>query len=348
MMSAPPASARRASTGRDHADEQLHGPATARASTVEVDHANLDVRTHRRAQPGRDVGSARSALDDPVHRRPPRALADGPDPEPVQRLDDRRRLRVKNTALLRGEHRSDLALDLGERGAELVDVLGHEPREQRGQHQARHPRLDGGPVRLQQTEKSLLSIPGQTLDPEGEGEHAPPALWHRVPSHQRAEPAAAQHAGLDHEARSGEGPGAHARALSAPGGVRELDRPGGDPRELGHSARDREAELRAGTQSGVRRNRLAYIDLNAPRIAERLACPAGERGSAIGLRSVRDDLLARPVADRHDHPRGLDAHADASEPPRADPGRIEHSEVQPRRRGDHDLGHVRSATYRRT
>ncbi len=102
-----------------------------------------------------------------------------------------------------------------------------------------------------------------------------------------------QHAGLDHEARRGEGPGAHARALSAPGGVRELDRPGRDPRELGHSARDREAELRARTQSGVRRNRLAYIDLNAGSVAEGLACPFGERGSAIGLRSVCDDAPRR-------------------------------------------------------
>ena len=86
-----------------------------------------------------------------------------------------------------------------------------------------------------------------------------------------------------------------------------------------------------------------------PPVPERLTRPRRERGSAVAPATPAATTSSPGVSPhRNDHPRGLDADADASEPPRADPGRIEHSEVQPRRRGDHDLGHVRSATYRRT
>ena len=73
-----------------------------------------------------------------------------------------------------------------------------------------------------------------------------------------------------------------------------------------------------------------------------------ERGGALGLSPEGDHVGAGPGLDPDHHPRGLHRHAAAAEAARAEPGRIEHPEVQPRRRGDDDLGHVRSATYRRT
>ena len=79
-------------------------------------------------------------------------------------------------------------------------------------------------------------------------------------------------------------------------------------------------------------------------MTECIAGPTGECGGAVGLRSVRDDVIAGPRCDSHDHPRKLHSHTAAAEAARPDPGRIEHPEVQPRRRGDHDLGHARSAT----
>jgi hypothetical protein len=59
---------------------------------------------------------------------------------------------------------------------------------------------------------------------------------------------------------------------------------------------------------------------------------------------VRNDVVTGPGADPHHHSWMLDAHAASPETPRPEPGRIEHAEVQPRRRGDHDLAHVRSLT----
>jgi len=72
------------------------------------------------------------------------------------------------------------------------------------------------------------------------------------------------------------------------------------------------------------------------------------RRAKISARSACDPDTRTASSDRGltltNHPRGLDAHAEAPEAARSDARRIEHSEVQPRRRGDHDRGHVRSAT----
>ena len=104
----------------------------------------------------------------------------------------------KHATLPCGEQRTDLALDLGERHAELGDVSGQQPGQQGGQHEPRHARLDGVPVVEQITEKPILGIPGEPLPTKGHGEHAPPPLRQEVPSNHRADPASLAHAGLDH------------------------------------------------------------------------------------------------------------------------------------------------------
>ena len=82
----------------------------------------------------------------------------------------------------------------------------------------------GSPARLlvQPAEEPLLGIPGEPLSAEGQREHAPPPLRHRVPSHQGADRSLVAHAGLDHETRRRERPAADARARSSPARVRQL------------------------------------------------------------------------------------------------------------------------------
>ena len=226
---------------------------------------------------------------------------------------------MEHPALLRRRNRSDLALDLGERGAELVDV-------------ARSPAPGSSAVNSRRDTRGSMAVPARAA-----GRKIAPRRC-RTDPRPRAGSASThrQRSGIGCRATSGlsQPPRGTPASTTSPGAANvqapTLERaprpvacasslgPGRDARELGHSARDREAELRAGTQSGVGRDRLTDVDLDAGSVPERHAGPAGERGGAVGLRSVRDDVLARPVADRHDHPRGLDADAEASEPPRAD------------------------------
>jgi len=66
--------------------------------------------------------------------------------------------------------------------------------------------------------------------------------------------------------------------------------------------------------------------------------------AALGLRSMGDDVVAGPRPDPDDHAGRLHGHAAATEPAGPEADRVEHAEVQPRRRGDDDPGHVRPAT----
>ncbi len=214
--------------GGDDADEQLHAAARAVPSRAtkaprrskSTTRTSVSAPTAARSSVGH-VGGARTAVDDPVDRRTPRALSDRSDPECQQRVDDRSRPWMKHATLTGGEHRSDLALDLGERGAEFVDVRGHHAREQPRQQEPRHGRLTRR-VYVQLIEESLLRIAGQSLRAERQREHAAPPLRHRMTSDKRADRASVRYAGLDHEARCRERPATDAGPCSPPGRVRKL------------------------------------------------------------------------------------------------------------------------------
>ena len=73
---------------------------------------------------------------------------------------------MKHAALLRGEYRPDLALDLGQRGAELVDVAGQQSGQERRQQQPGHAGL--GSVRSASRPKKRSSAsPESPSTPSG-------------------------------------------------------------------------------------------------------------------------------------------------------------------------------------
>ena len=157
----------------DDADQQPHAracpeapratqaPRRSKSTTLTSVPAPAATRS-RSATSGGELG----AIDDPVDRGAPRALSHRSDAQRQQRVDQRRRARMKDATLLGGEHRSHLALDLGERDAELVDVARQQSGQQRGQQQPRHAGL--GARRLAQlAEEALLRIPGESSTPRG-------------------------------------------------------------------------------------------------------------------------------------------------------------------------------------
>jgi hypothetical protein len=79
-------------------------------------------------------------------------------------------------------------------------------------------------------------------------------------------------------------------------------------------------------------------------MTERVPGSPREGDGALGLRSMGNNVVPGPGADPDDHSRALQADAASPETARAEPRRIEHAEVQPRGRGDHDLAHLRSLT----
>ena len=148
---------------------------------------------------------------------------------------------------------------------------------------------------VQPAEEALLGIPGEPLDAEGQREHTPPALRHRVTGYQRADPASVGHAGLDDEPGGRERPAADAGARPSPARLRQLLRPAGDARQLGQPARDRQAELGARASPMCGRDRLVHVHLDAPAEPEPRRTPGGRTRSA---RSACDPDTRTASSDR--------------------------------------------------
>ena len=151
---------------------------------------------------------------------------------------------MKDAPLLGGEDRSHLALDLGQRDTELVDVAREQSGQQRAQQQARDARLGRDRI-AQPTEEALLGITREPLDAEWQRQHAPPPLGDRVSRDQRADRALVGDTGLDHQPGGRKRPDADARARRPAARHRQLLRPCGDACQLREPARDRQPELGA-------------------------------------------------------------------------------------------------------
>ena len=250
---------------------------------------------------------------------------------------------MEDASLLGGEDRPDRALDLGQRDAELVDVACQQSGQQRGHQQTRDAGLGADRI-AQPAEEALLGVAGEPFDAEWQRQHAPPRVRDGMPHDQGADRAFVGDTGLDDQPGRRKRPHADARARRAAARRRQLLRPCADACQLREPAGNRKPELGARAEPHVRGDRFANVHLHPSDDPQARPCPLRERPRAVGLRAGHDDLLVGPRTDAHDDPRGLDPDPEATEAPRSQPGRIEHAEVQPGRRGDHDLAHVRSAT----
>ncbi len=218
---------------------------------------------------------------------------------------------------------------------------GHQPGQQRRQQQPRDARL-AGCLLVQLVEEALLGVAGQPLAVRAA---APARTATRSGIGWRATSGLIEPSSVTPASTTSPGAAnvqdADARARRPAAGVRQRLGPGRDARQLGDAAGDRQAELRARAEPDVRRDRLAHLDLETPPATERVAGSPRERGGALGLRPMRGDLVAGAGSDPAPTTRG-DSMPTPKPPKRRapEPGRIEHAEVQPRRGGDHELGHV--------
>ena len=99
----------------------------------------------------------------------------------------------------------------------------------------------------------------------------------------------------------------------------------------------------------MRRDRLEHAHPCAAREPERLPAAPGDGERALGIRALGADLVAR--ARLHHHGRAAERHPQATEPPSAAAGGVEHAHVQPRGRLDADRRHplpTAARTCRRT
>ena len=212
---------------------------------------------------------------------------------------------MERSTLLGGEHRPDLALDLGAARRRTRRCRSRAAREQVGQQQPRHARLDGGPVVLEISEKPLLGLTREPLGPERQSEHAPPPLRHRMARHHRTDRVALAHAGLDHEAGRGERPGSDARAR--PTANRRGQRARG--RRRSPPARPPRGRWRARASSPTRGPRGAGSPRRGSTSTPRCPYPNAVAGPAARTSSARSacdperDHLARPVDSEARPPR---------------------------------------------
>ena len=235
------------------------------APAIEVDDADVGAGARRDTQPLGHVGGPLGPIDDPVDRRAPRALSDRSDAQRLQRVDQRsgaaderrrpagRRISIPTSRWISVSATPNSSMSpASSPGSSAVSS-------------SRDTRRLGVARLAQLTEEALLRIPGEPLDAERQREHAPPPLRHRVTGDQRADPAPVAHAGLDDEPRGRKRPAADAGARPPPARLGQLFRPGGDARQLGQPARDRQTELGARPEPHVRRDRLVARSPRRPR-----------------------------------------------------------------------------------
>ena len=141
-------------------------------------------------------------------------------------------------------------------------------------------------------------------------------------------------AALDDEAAAGKSPGADRRAPGAADGARQRRRIGVDAVQLGERARDRQRELRARAETGVR-----AAARDARRCGRRRGCRGG-RGSVCANAAARAAsspcALTVSAGRREQQRRRRRRGADAAEPAAQLAAQIEHAEMQARRRFDED------------
>ena len=117
------------------AHEQPHDRSTRAPRLSNVTSSTLPSPSSMRSIRPASSRPAGIAAHHAVDGRPPRALAGARRPGAQERLDERGGARMEATALHVGERVADQLLDVGQRGAELLELALDERRQQRRQHE---------------------------------------------------------------------------------------------------------------------------------------------------------------------------------------------------------------------